>query len=136
MLLEHVPRDDRQAEAEAAVAARGAAVGLTEPIEDVRQELGRDAGAGVAHRDFDVVAVGRRADVHVALLRRELDGVGDHARQHLVQALGIAVDRRQAVRDVLADRDLLEARRRRGALTTPSIRCGTETICGSISSCR
>ena len=46
--------DDRQAEAEAAVVARGGGVGLAEAVEDVGQELGGDALAGVAHGDFDV----------------------------------------------------------------------------------
>ena len=40
--------DEREAEAEAAVRARAGAVGLPEPLEDVRQHRGRDALAGVA----------------------------------------------------------------------------------------
>ncbi len=50
MLLDQVA-GDRQSETEAAVTAHRAAVGLPEPIEDVGQELGRDAGAGVLHID-------------------------------------------------------------------------------------
>ena len=49
MQLDQVPHD-REAEAEAAVRARHAAVGLTEAIEDVRQELRGDADAGVGTR--------------------------------------------------------------------------------------
>ena len=44
---------DREAEAEAAVRARGAAVGLAEALEHVRQEVGRDARAGVGDRDLE-----------------------------------------------------------------------------------
>ncbi len=51
-----------------------------------------------------------------AFLRRELDGVGDDAAEHLVQPLRIAVDRRHPVGHVLADGDVLgPGRRQRGA---------------------
>ena len=42
--------DDRQAQPQAAVAAGGGGVGLAEAVEHVRQELGRDALAGVGRR--------------------------------------------------------------------------------------
>ena len=41
-------------EAEAAVAAGGGGVGLAEAVEDVGEELGRDALAGVGDGDLDV----------------------------------------------------------------------------------
>src|SRR5207237_7160947 len=43
--------DDGQAEAEPAVAACGRALALTKALEDVRQEVGANAGARVAHRN-------------------------------------------------------------------------------------
>ena len=51
--LDEVP-DDRHAEAEAAVPAAHGAVGLPEPIEHERQELRRDADAGVGHLDLRI----------------------------------------------------------------------------------
>ena len=52
MRLDQVP-DEREPEPEAAVAARGTAFGLAEAFEHVRQEVRRDALAGVADREFD-----------------------------------------------------------------------------------
>ena len=55
VLLDEVPRD-REAEAEAAVEARGATVGLSEAVEHERQELRSDADSRVPDRDLDRVA--------------------------------------------------------------------------------
>jgi len=41
--------DDREAEAEPAVLAGGGGVGLTEAFEKMGEEIGRDAGAGIAN---------------------------------------------------------------------------------------
>src|SRR5262245_36725748 len=43
-----------QSETEAPVLPADAAVCLAKPIEDVRQELGRDADAGIAHFDLNM----------------------------------------------------------------------------------
>ncbi len=45
-----------QAKTEPAMLARKPAVGLAEPLEEVRQEIGRDAAAGVADDDCDLAA--------------------------------------------------------------------------------
>ena len=50
---------DREAEAEAAVAPRAAGVLLAEPLEDVRQEFGGDADAGVGRRRISTLAPAR-----------------------------------------------------------------------------
>ena len=55
MQLDDVMRKS-QAETQAAVLARGRAVSLAEPLEDVRQELRLDAYAGVADSDLDLVS--------------------------------------------------------------------------------
>ena len=60
--------DDGEAEAEAAVAAGGGAVGLAEAVEDVGEELGRDALAGVGDGDFDVGVDAAEEDLDAAAL--------------------------------------------------------------------
>ena len=52
--------DDRQAEAEPAVAPRRRAVGLPEPIEHVRQKRAVDADAGIGDFDPDALVDLRR----------------------------------------------------------------------------
>src|SRR6266850_569728 len=63
---------DRQSEPESAVLARRRAVGLTERLEDVRQELARDPATGVGDRDLDALRRATHAHVNRALIRREL----------------------------------------------------------------
>ncbi len=58
--------DDGQAEAEAGVRPRRAAVRLPEAIEDERQDVGGDPFAGVGHHDLDVrVDAAARASARV-----------------------------------------------------------------------
>ena len=94
---------DGQAQAGAAVLARGAGVGLLERLEDEPLLLGRHADARVLdgegddllglaqHRVIDAPA--RRgeadADIHMAL-RRELDGVGEQVLEDLLEPLRVA----------------------------------------------
>ena len=67
--------DDGQPEAEPAVPAGGAGVGLAEAVEDERQERGGDALAGVDHVDLQVRVDPLEQDLDAAALGRELDGV-------------------------------------------------------------
>ena len=53
---------DGETEPEAAVRARGAAVGLAEALEHVRQELGRDAAARIGDAQFQIPAIVLRRD--------------------------------------------------------------------------
>jgi hypothetical protein len=46
--------DDGKPQPQAAMPPRRAGVGLAEAVEDVRQEIGRDADAGVDDADLDV----------------------------------------------------------------------------------
>ena len=57
---------DREPEPEAAGAPRQPGVGLRELIEDMRQELGGDADAGVADHDLDVRVHAFEPDLHPA----------------------------------------------------------------------
>ena len=93
--LDEVPHD-REPEAEPAVHARGRAVGLPEALEDVRQELGRDALAGVARPTISTCEFTRRErDLHAAALRRELDRVRQQVPDDLLQPVGVAGDERR-----------------------------------------
>ena len=63
----HQVLDDRQAEPEpASLTACVDAIGLAEALEDVRQELRRDADAGVGDRDLDVRVHALEQHVHPA----------------------------------------------------------------------
>src|SRR5262249_61828148 len=53
--LDDMPHD-RQSDAESSVAARAGAVRLPEAFEEMGQELGRDALAGIDHAEQDVAA--------------------------------------------------------------------------------
>jgi len=56
----------------------------------VRQELGRDADAGVGDAQLDVGVHPLQADLHLSATFREFHGVREQVPQHLLQAFGIA----------------------------------------------
>ena len=104
------PLGNGEAEAGAAMLARRRAVGLFEFLENAIEIVGRDAGAGVAHREADGrLGAGRRRHRHVdqhAAAVGELDGVADQIEQQLAQATRVGRhDRRHVGRDVTADAD-------------------------------
>ena len=68
VLLDQVAGDG-QAKAEAAVIPGRAAVGLPEAIEDVGQEVGRDADAGIANLDLERAATDVAVDARSPRLR-------------------------------------------------------------------
>ena len=68
-----------------------AAVGLLEFLEDARLRVRRDADAGVAHREADLVGLGARLDDDGdAAALGELHRVAGEIEQHLAQPRGIA----------------------------------------------
>ena len=89
---------DRQPQAGAAVAARGRGVDLAERLEQPVQPVRRDADAGVADREGQLVK--RRRAVEAAGAHREddlaplgeLDGVGEQVEQDLAQPRHVADD--------------------------------------------
>ena len=86
----HQPAGDRQSQARAAEAARGRAIGLGERIKDELQLVGRNADAGIGHREMQPgSALGPRiesdVDHHLALLG-ELQGIADEIDDDLPQA--------------------------------------------------
>ena len=46
---------DREADAEAAVPSRRARLPLAKAVEDMREELGADAGAGIMNDEFEIL---------------------------------------------------------------------------------
>ncbi len=87
--------DDGEPEPESAVRAVRAALGLTEALEHVREELGLDARAGVGHRDQHLALATGHRHHHAPAPRRELDAVGQEIPQHLLEAVGIAEHHRE-----------------------------------------
>ena len=85
--------DDRQAQPQPAVAAGRRGVGLAEPLEDVRQELGPDAHAGVDDGDLDVRVDPLQEHLDAAPLGRELHGVGQQVPDDLLEPGRVARDR-------------------------------------------
>ena len=77
---------------EPAVPPRGGGVGLAEAVEDVGEELGLDADAGVDDADLDVRVDPLQEDLDLAALGRELDGVGEEVPDDLLEAGGVAGD--------------------------------------------
>src|SRR5207237_9880045 len=81
---------DGKPEAEAAVRARGGAVGLSEALEDGGEEVGANAPARVAHDDLGPPVRQPDPDFDATALGRELDGVREQVPDHLLQAATVA----------------------------------------------
>ena len=112
---------DGEAEAGAAVFARGAGVGLLEGLEDEPLLLRRDADAGVLdgegddllglaeHRVIGAPALRGEIDAHFDVaVRGELDGVGQQVLEDLLEALRVAVhEARQVLGELHVERQVL-----------------------------
>src|SRR4030095_5274921 len=85
--------DQGEAETETAARPRARGVTLSEAVEDVRQELRRDADAGVAHHDLHVRIHPLQLDLHAARLRGELHRVAQEVPHYLAQPVRIAAYR-------------------------------------------
>ena len=112
MQLDDAP-GDRKAQARAALLARARAVDLLELLEDALLVLGRDADAGVGHRDQEAAVLDLGPDAHGAGLG-ELDRVADQVHQHLGEPALVAAPARQVRRHVDLERELLLRRQRLG----------------------
>ena len=86
MQLDEVP-DEREPETKARELPVDALIVLAEPLEQIRKEVGRDAGAGVADRDVDDPRVLPEPHGDPAPLRRELHRVGEQVPEHLLQPI-------------------------------------------------
>ncbi|GLY34462.1 hypothetical protein Amsp01_004860 [Amycolatopsis sp. NBRC 101858] len=96
MRLDQVPHDGEAESAAAGLAVAGL-LGPPEPVEDVRQVTGGDAGAGVRDGDHHLVHSGRHVDRHAAAGRRVPDCVGHQVGDDLAQAHRIGLEPRFAV---------------------------------------
>src|SRR5882672_7750213 len=83
---------DGQADAQAAILARGGRVGLSKPIEDVGQESGLDAYAGIFDRDLDLTLGAPQARFDVPSFTGEFDGVREQIPNGLLQTVGVTED--------------------------------------------
>ena len=82
---------DAQAEAGAAIVARGPLVGLLELAKNPHLRVRRNADAGVAHQEADLVGPDSGLDdQRHAAARGELDGIASQIEQHLAQPCGVA----------------------------------------------
>ena len=107
----HQPRTDCEAKTRSAVLAGGGSIGLAESFEDETFLVGRNADAGILHRELQCDFSVRRLldssiDMDTALVG-ELDRVSDEVQQHLAQPCGVP---EHVVRHIRADGSLnLEA---------------------------
>src|SRR5262249_24472357 len=101
--------DDGQAEPKARVRARDRAVRLSEAVEDVGQDVVRNTAAGVTARAPGTLAVPLEPHLDRPLRWRELHGVREQIREHLLQSLRIALDLNGARVHGRGDRDVLGA---------------------------
>ena len=92
MQLDQLARD-RQAEAQPAILPRETTVGLPKTLEDMRQELRRNAGAAIADHDLEVRVDAMQSHLHQAVTGREADGIRDQIPDHLLKTIGIPQNR-------------------------------------------
>ena len=88
--------NDGQAESEAAGLSCRARLGLAETLEHVLQEVGMDAHARVAHDNLDMRVHAFEANLHAAMLGRELHRIRHEIPDDLLQAAWIAGHRSDA----------------------------------------
>src|SRR5262245_35757534 len=77
--------DDGEPEPQAVVLAPLKPFGLLESLKDVREEIRRDADAGVFDNEFRRIACGFERNGNSAAVFRELDAVVDEVQQNLLQ---------------------------------------------------
>src|SRR4029453_3197595 len=85
--------NEGEPDTEAALVPSAPALALLEAVEDERQQLAADAGAGVADHDLGVRVDALEGELDPAVSRRELHGVHQKIPDDLLQAIRIAVER-------------------------------------------
>ena len=99
----------RQTDPRALVATALRALDAMEPVEDARQFVSRNAGAGIPHRQQHAGIARAVSDTETPPVERELERVGDEVQDDLFPHL--AIDDRP-VRRVASDVDAIGERRR------------------------
>ena len=87
--------------------AGAGAVGLTEPIEDMGQEIGGDTDAGIPDRQLDGCANPPHGNVYPSAFRRELHGIRQQIVDDLLEPLRIGEDLPRVAIDLRLERDPL-----------------------------
>ena len=82
----HEVLHDGQAQSEAALNPGRRTVRLTERLEDRRQKVRRNPFAGIGDLQFDIRIDLPQPEMERAAARRELDGVRQQVRNHLLEA--------------------------------------------------
>ena len=95
-MVAHDLPDDGQAQPAAAGVAAAGRVGAPQPVEDQRQVLGGDAGAGVDHLEHGPVAAGVRAQRDRPAGRGGPHRVGDQVAHGLPDPVGVDVGDQRA----------------------------------------
>ncbi len=85
-------------------------IDLVEPVEDEREVLGRNAPAGIAHRQGDRIPGQLRANLDFSAGRRVPQGVGGEILQRLLEAERVAVEDFRAGADGRRHRDAFQFR--------------------------
>src|SRR5262245_49018559 len=85
--------DDRKAEPETARPPCRDGVRLSETVEDERQEVRRDATAGILIDELHIIVSTKEAHIDPAARRSELDGGTQKVPRDLVHPVGITRDR-------------------------------------------
>src|SRR5262245_42719391 len=93
------PLDQVQTEANPGHIASRRRIALPEHVEDMGQEVFRDAAPGVGNPDFELSIDNRAAGRHGATCRRELHRVREQVPEHLPEPMRVGKDR-----GVLVDR--------------------------------
>src|SRR5262245_50490031 len=84
--------DDGQSQTEAADLASCSCIGLTESVENIRQELRINTDTGVSNDEQQLRIILFESQFDLAVLWCELDGIGEEIPQNLLQTVGIASD--------------------------------------------
>src|SRR5688500_7772704 len=82
-------------------------VRLSEPLKDVRHKLRRDAFAGIADHDFEILVLRFQLDFNTAIPGSELDGIREQVPDHLLQTHGFPNDQPAIALNRGNDLDLL-----------------------------
>src|SRR6185437_1978014 len=116
------PTHQSEADAETALSAVEGALALHEGLEDLRQQLGRNAEPIVAHTKHGLAVPGAECHPDYTARRRVLDRVRQYVGNDLIDAHRIAVDPVRPALDLYIDAPLLCARGKLRDAATDRIR--------------
>lgn len=86
----HQALDNGEPQTKAPMPSRGRGIGLPEPFEHVREELGAKTDTGVCHADFNVGIHSLQQDLDLSTSGCELDSVGEKIPHDLLKPARVA----------------------------------------------